>query len=65
VHAALEEGVASCTGADLVERAEEARNDAIQVDSFSLAEYVKSSANPDQAGSMEPKPGDGSMTLAS
>ena len=45
--AALEAGVLDAKEVELVREAEAAREDAIQVDSFTLEEYLKSSVPPD------------------
>lgn len=54
---AVEAGIITREEADLVVRAEEARNDAIQVDSFTLNEYMKTSAAkaPAKSGSQKPE----------
>jgi acyl-CoA dehydrogenase len=54
---AVEAGIISREEADLLLKAEEARNDAIQVDSFNLEEYMKTSAvkAPVENGSGKPE----------
>ncbi len=47
---AVEKGVVTAEEADLLRRAEEARTDVIQVDSFTLEEYMRTSVKPDVAG---------------
>ncbi len=55
VQQALDAGIVSAEEADLFRRAEAARNDAIQVDSFTLEEYMRGAV---EAGSV-PAGGDG------
>ena len=57
-------GIVSAAEADLLVEAERARDAAISVDSFDLDEYMKSSADPDNAGSQEPHR-DGGVSMAS
>lgn len=46
INAALEKGIITKEDFDLVQKAETARNDAIQVDSFTLEEYKKGAVKP-------------------
>jgi acyl-CoA dehydrogenase len=62
VEEALKQGVITGGEADLVRRAEEARFDAITVDSFDLDEYMETSQRSSSASSSR---GDDSMSLAS
>ena len=56
---AVEQGVLSPDEAALLQRAEEARNDAIQVDSFTSDEYFESAVAPDEVGGDGQASGDG------
>ena len=51
--AALEAGVIDAKEVELVRTAEAARQDAIEVDSFSLEEYMKSSVAPESPASID------------
>ena len=51
IPAALEAGVITPDEAQLLQRAEEARNDAIQVDSFDNEDYFKTAVDPDAVAS--------------
>ena len=46
---ALEKRIVTAEEAELLRSAEEARNDAIQVDSFDLEEYLRGAAMPAEA----------------
>ena len=61
---AKSQGIISAAEGELLVEAERARDAAIQVDSFNLADYMNSSADPSNAGSQEPK-GQGDVSLAS
>ncbi|MDT0632256.1 acyl-CoA dehydrogenase [Rubrivirga sp. S365] len=56
---AVEDGVLTPEEAALLQRAEEARNDAIQVDSFTTEEYFESAVAPDEVGGDGQATGDG------
>ena len=56
---AVEQGVLSPDEAALLQRAEEARNDAIQVDSFTSDEYFEGAVAPEEAGGDGQASGDG------
>ena len=58
---AVEAGVLSPSEAALLQRAEEARNDAIQVDSFTSDEYFESAVAPDAVGGDGQAAGDGAV----
>ncbi|MEO0558485.1 MAG: acyl-CoA dehydrogenase, partial [Bacteroidota bacterium] len=61
VELAVEKGVLTSDEADLLRRAEAARNDAIQVDSFTTEEYFQTAASPLAGGdgASRPTSGDG------
>ena len=52
---ALEAGILTADEAELVARAEEARNEAIQVDSFGLSEYLQHAVSPTEDTIAEPE----------
>jgi acyl-CoA dehydrogenase len=56
---AVEAGVITADEADLLRRAEEARNDAVQVDAFTTEEYAASAVEPSRPGRGGPAGGDG------
>ena len=56
---AVEAGILTAAEADLLQRAEAARNDAIQVDSFTTDEYFASAVEPATATPVEHVSGDG------
>ncbi len=56
---AVEIGVLSTDEAALLQRAEEARNDAIQVDAFTIDEYFESAVTPELPSGDGAAPGDG------
>ena len=56
---AVEQGVITADEAALLQRAEEARNDAIQVDSFTTEAYFESAVAPDEVGGDGQASGDG------